>query len=399
MDNSYENNSVCHDYNEIKYWRGEKINLTIKTFVSQLKDIITENTTCNEGYKQCGYLNKEKDKLCLRDNETCPINKIIIMDENITPTDFDYYSRKIGNKYLFYTNQNINNSIYINIIADSGINSTNYTEVIDNQSLTDFLNENPYIYDGNYTGKSAEELNKYGDAKLKICESLNQTNLEELKKLQKEYIERLTLYSDEKLREMNENVPMNIKALDICNIIYFVYLLAVSFIAVVVFLECCYHDKTPIEFLLLAYLIFFPVIFFNIFGSICTIKNKIIYNEYYEMKFINDFIHCENIWTYVEEDCDEYGDYCDHKYWRCDNVCYFNKVNSHNNTLFIFYLIGTIFIVLYPIIIFSIYCECNCECERPKLYNYVNLNQKLNSYKDRETPSDHGKYEMQSTPT
>ena len=43
------------------------------------------------------------------------------MDENITPTDFDYYSRKIGNKYLFYTNQNINNSIYINIIADSGI--------------------------------------------------------------------------------------------------------------------------------------------------------------------------------------------------------------------------------------------------------------------------------------
>ena len=76
MDNSYENNSVCHDYNEIKYWRGEKMNLTIKTFVSQLKDIITENTTCDEGYKQCGYLNKEKDKLCLRDNETCPINKI-----------------------------------------------------------------------------------------------------------------------------------------------------------------------------------------------------------------------------------------------------------------------------------------------------------------------------------
>ena len=79
MDNGYDSNSACHLYNQIKYWRGEKMRLTNKKFYFALHDAVTETETCKEGYKQCGYLNKEKDKLCLRYNEACPINKIIII--------------------------------------------------------------------------------------------------------------------------------------------------------------------------------------------------------------------------------------------------------------------------------------------------------------------------------
>ena len=347
MENGYENDTVCHNYNEINFWRGQKMKLTKENiFFKQISDVVTENETCKQGYKQCGYINKEKDKLCVNDYQNCPINKVIIRDENMPPTDFDYETRKIGDKYLFYTNQNINNFMYINIIVDSGINSTNYTEIIDNQSLTDFFNENPYIYDGNYTSKSPEELSKYDDAKLKMCENINETTLKELRELQDKYTERLTIFSKEKLDEMNETAPRYLDLLYIFNITGFIYLLVIPMI-----LHCCIYCWYKFDVCgeaksaLVIYLLLIPFFFFNTYSFVLVIKNKILYGQYYSMKYINDFIHCDNVWTYHEESCGE--DSCTPAYWSCENVCFFNDLKYYNNALFICYIIEYVLLILH----------------------------------------------------
>ena len=71
------------------------------------------------------------------------------------------------------------------------------------------------------------------------------------------------------------------------------------------------------------------------------------------MNYINDFIHCDVVWT-QHENCDEDGHNC-HYYYTCENVCFFNEINHYNNILFILYLIGIALTILYPIIIISIY--------------------------------------------
>ena len=50
---SYENNTVCYDYNEIKYWRGQNMKLTTDNFYfNQLRDTVSFNEECKEGFRQ-----------------------------------------------------------------------------------------------------------------------------------------------------------------------------------------------------------------------------------------------------------------------------------------------------------------------------------------------------------
>ena len=386
--NNYYDTTACHYYNEIAFWRGQKMNLTRDLFYfSVFDDTVLFNESCKEGFKQCGYLNQENDKLCIDEAENCPINKVIIKDDNTTPTDFEYECRQIGDKYLFFTNQNINHSLYINIIADSEINSTNYTEIIDSQPLKDFLTENPYIYDGNYTSKSAEELSIYGDAKLKMKENINQKSLTELRKLQEIYIEMKNLYSEQKVKEMNEVVARYLRMLFGFNIANFVYM----FIAVVITSKIFCPESgavitDPMKSVLTLYLILIPVIFFNIYSFILVILNKNNYDQYYALAHVHDLIYCDYVSTYHSSD-DDYSPIPDHEYgyYTEEYVCFFDKINFYNNALFICYIIANIITILYPIIMASIYVKC------PKSNKNGDKNQKLNPSSNFETPGNSNK--------
>ena len=318
----YSYNAVCNVYNEIVYWKGLKMKLTkVSYYFAQLNDTVLYNESCREGFKQCGYINKNKDKLCLTDNEDCPINKVVVKDENITPTDFNYSVSQMGDKYFFYTNENIDNYLYQTLIADTEINPTNFTEVIDTQPIKDFINENPYIYDGNYTSKSIEELNKYGDAKLKIAEEINQTSLEELRKLQEIYLKKINLYTKEKLSEMNDNVDRYKSLLLGFNITSFVY----TFVAGIVFIVisvCNFKDMNPLKRAFIFLLLFLILIFFKIYSFILVIINKITFNEYNNMDFINEYNYCGK----SKDNCLD------------ENIYY-------NNSIFICHIIGFVLII------------------------------------------------------
>ena len=71
------------------------------------------------------------------------------------------------------------------------------------------------------------------------------------------------------------------------------------------------------------------------------------------MNYINDFIHCNVVWTYDSEDSD----------WTSENICFFNKINSSNDLAYILDIIMIIVIMIFlPITFFcddSEYCKCH----------------------------------------
>ena len=367
-----DNNTVCYNYNEINLWKGVGMKLT-KTnyYFSQLKDTVPYNESCREGFKECGYLNREKDKLCVTLYEYCPINKVVIKNDNITPTDFEYTMRQMGDKYLFYTNESTNNTLYQSIYVETeigpsyidvqtGINTTNYTEVLDTQPITDFLNENSHIYDGKYP-KSAEELSKYGDAKLLLMENTNDS-LEELKKLQKIYLEKLSLYTDEKLKEMNEDAVSYNLLLLFFNIATFLYTIVIG----IVF---CYkkknqdidvHGMPPLKSILIFLLGLSPVIIFNILSFVFIIIRKSTLKTYSSMDYIDEYIYCgEN-----------------------KNNCYYNNLPYYDNVLLICYIIGFVIIIIHPLIIASILIY---ECLKQIYINQQKLKQEKKKLEDTPT--------------
>ena len=102
------------------------------TFVSQrstnynyytlLKQAKPQDVPCDKGYKQCGLLDLLNQKLCLLENETCPLNQIEISNSQ-TPSDiFTNKSAVIttplngGLTYLHTSNAEIHSHVIIDIV-------------------------------------------------------------------------------------------------------------------------------------------------------------------------------------------------------------------------------------------------------------------------------------------
>ena len=67
---------------------------------------------CPEGYKQCGILDTLNRKMCLKEGDKCPINKVIINNNSTSPDDFNYRVIDLNDDfYLHYTNEDVNNYI------------------------------------------------------------------------------------------------------------------------------------------------------------------------------------------------------------------------------------------------------------------------------------------------
>ena len=103
--------------NNIYNWNGNEF--CIKTnnisYIKLLDYSINKNEKCKEGYKDCGYIDTLKHKLCLK--EKCPINKIEISNSIKPPNDgLNYKTLNLkNNKYLHFTNEDGNNYIISSI--------------------------------------------------------------------------------------------------------------------------------------------------------------------------------------------------------------------------------------------------------------------------------------------
>ena len=74
--------------------------------VERLNDYNYYNIYNNKNGKKCGK-DSYGNYLYFPENIDCPINKIVITNNYISSDIYNYKQLPLGNKYLYYTNENI----------------------------------------------------------------------------------------------------------------------------------------------------------------------------------------------------------------------------------------------------------------------------------------------------
>ena len=355
--NTKDPNYQCITHNIIYKWRNSEIKKDINNYkYIPLIHIIKKGQNCESGYKQCGRVNN-KDYLCLDDENDCPINKIVVDEESTPPKDFNYQTKKIGDRYIHYTNENIDNFMYLDLYVDSDARKNNSQSLlveIDRDDLANFIKYNPYIYNGEYNIHSKKKKTIGSNEKAYLNQVKFQTTktLEEMKQSQEEYIKRAKLYTSKKIKEMNENVGSFTGALMGFGIASFSAFacIAIFFIPIYSANDCgdgcskncdcglC-QNITPMKRVLLFYLICSPTVVFSIFAFFVTLSKKSTYAEYSAMDYIDEYKNqlIEEFYHYDEDN---------------EKYIYFDKSVTYNNAQFWVLLIIVILLILYPILIF-----------------------------------------------
>ena len=187
-ENLYKNDIFCHYKRDpINKWRNTSIRIRNKTFeIKIFNDIISHEENCSLGYKKCGLVNSN-DSLCLKLDEACPINKVLI---NNNEEYGNYKSFKLGDKYIHYSNEEIDNYLFrkFNITNDQIETS------LDIDSLDNLSKYNPEMWQRN-------SGNAYLNAEYYSIEN-KENNLKQFEK-NKEIIK---MYNPEKINDMNEKI-------------------------------------------------------------------------------------------------------------------------------------------------------------------------------------------------
>ena len=99
----------------------ENLNLTLDKNYDYLLNHSTK-TDCELNFKKCGILDTYGNIMCIKENESCPINEIVIdledkYEEYINKGfEFTKISKIPNNYYLYYTNKSIDKEIIVNLI-------------------------------------------------------------------------------------------------------------------------------------------------------------------------------------------------------------------------------------------------------------------------------------------
>lgn len=128
-------------------WRNTTMKKEIKEFeINIFTDIISEDEKCPSGKTKCGKINDMYEYLCLKldENGKCPINRIYIDENNISPTE-SYKTFQFGDKYIHYSNEENER----NIIKNLNITETKLKTGIDKDDINNITEYNqetiPYV--------------------------------------------------------------------------------------------------------------------------------------------------------------------------------------------------------------------------------------------------------------
>ena len=331
-----EKESECREFNRIEKWRDTEMykdSEIIKfTPYTQIK---AKNETCDKGYRRCGKVNKEEDFLCLKDDYSdfeCPINKIVILSNNDTPSDnFNYKKYQIGDKNIFITNENTDDYLITDL----------YINFDDSKSNLQSLDEDSYLNFSKYNDIYLEKIPS--KVKLNIVQYYSSVSVKKMKEYQELFEEKSKMYSPEKIKEMNLNVNSNKNLLVGLGIGAFASFATTGFFFLIFYstifgcgkydCDCIYGgDITPMKRVITFTIVFFPCTFLSLISLIITFSKKNIYNKYLSMKYINEY-------KYYEEG--RYNEYIDT----------FEKSIICNNYQIINLIIILCITIIYPILI------------------------------------------------
>jgi hypothetical protein len=108
---------------DINKWRGTTfcVKKATKAFKDYINDSVPANKDCKNGMKQCGVLDTVNNKICISDQEQCPINQIYININKDSPTDHVYKKIPLLNGFnLYFTNEAIDKPIHVDLKLSEG---------------------------------------------------------------------------------------------------------------------------------------------------------------------------------------------------------------------------------------------------------------------------------------
>ena len=324
-------------------------------------------------------MNAEKDLFCVDNSKQCPINKIVVQISEIAPNDFNYKKVKRDEQYWFFTNEDINGNLYNGFFADTDIDKyyKAYQNVIDTDSIYNFIQNNPYTYEGKYSFKSESQLKEYGKARLHLGEDKDMTSLTELEAKQSYYVSKTKIYTEKVLKEMNSEVKSFQGVLLGFGIAAFASFAGTGIIFIPLYSSVCgcgyscgskegfFKKMYPMKNVIVFYLTFSPAILLSIFSFFIVISKKSKYKSYYDMQFIDEY-KCKN-----PTDTDN---------------CTFLKHESSIIRQYVCLLIQIIILIIYPLVLSLVYgCWPKEEEPTPKIeVDMINIDKKLDK-KEEET--------------
>jgi hypothetical protein len=96
---------------ELKKWYSKKFcskkYIDFKGYKDFFKYSVGEKDNCQDGFRKCGRLD-DFNYLCVPQNESCPINDIIISKQNDSLNDYQKYNIQGTDKYLYFTDNSKN---------------------------------------------------------------------------------------------------------------------------------------------------------------------------------------------------------------------------------------------------------------------------------------------------
>ena len=340
--------SECREFNRIKKWRDtEMLKYSEKFKFIPYTQIKTKDEICDKGYRKCGRVNEEEDFLCLKEDYSdfqCPINKIVILSNNKTPSDdYNYKKYKIGDKNIFFTNENTDDYLIIDFFIDFD------TDDDDDYNLQ-LIDKDSYLNFSKYNGISYSPNKAYpSKAKLNVVQYHSNLTVKEMKKYQEIFNKKSEMYSPEKIEEMNLNVKSNKNLLMGLGIGAFASFAIITVYFIPLYSDTCErrngcagncycflcYDITPMKRVLTFYIVFFPLILFSFISFFITFSKIFVYKKYSSMEYIDEYKNYEKDYSYKEDELS----------YNFDNSIFYNYAQ------FINLLIIILIVIIYPIII------------------------------------------------
>ena len=190
--NSNETKANCVNYHSkspidiIKYEGFSFCNNTDKDVLEYkhyLNNSVSKNEECGFGFKSCGYLDTLDQKLCVKNNEECPINDLYINTDKNAPKDYITITLN-NNKYLHYTNKN------------------NSGHIITRLKLSE--DNEPCIYPGEFSWKYHYILEKQSG----YCKTLIESQKYDTRYIKIDKINKYDLYYDNGIIYSIGNLPL-----------------------------------------------------------------------------------------------------------------------------------------------------------------------------------------------
>ena len=103
----------------ITNWKGKEFLSTVLdssyNYTTLLSHSVKKGEECKKGYKKCGILDTMNNVMCLKEEQTCPINLLFVTDMASLPTNYSKYTfNRVffdDGKVLHFTNQAVDQYI------------------------------------------------------------------------------------------------------------------------------------------------------------------------------------------------------------------------------------------------------------------------------------------------